>query len=470
MTQGVKVLSEFKEVAFVPTGSIAPRQTGHANWLPRSQAAVRPDHFENGFRKMMALMVISIFLFLSPAFAKELPRDLERAIRSSLETHPDVASAQANMLAARAQVTAGEYRWFPRGDFGVRAGKPGDRYSSAAINQTLWDGGRLDAEFDNTKANESIAIAGKSVTAQDIAIRAAVAYLNVLRTREQLAAAEKNAALHSAMLETVKTRQESGVGVISDVSMATSRLQQARASLEMWRGEVVRSEAAYESVCGERPVGELSAVSDWELNLQGDALMDKVKAQSPILERLRHEVTAAEASVRSKAAAKLPSVNARLERVNYIGAAAATANQSTLFSVSLQWQTDAALTQRYQVEAAEQKVVAARLALQSKERELIETTSSYLQDYQAGKNRGRELFRFFLSADETVGMFQRLFVVGRRSWPEVLNSLQDRYSALGQEIEVRHQTLIARLRLAFILGEMDAILSLPSGQSLAIVK
>ncbi len=118
-----------------------------------------------------------------------------------------------------------------------------------------------------------------------------------------------------------------------------------------------------------------------------------------------------------------------------------------------------ALTQRFRVEAAQHAVNAAQHALASQERQLLQTASNYWADYTTALNRSEELEKFSVSAAETVTLFKRQFTIGRRSWPEVTNTLQDLYSAQSQKVDAKYAVMASRMRLAFVGGEFDYLLS-----------
>lgn len=184
-----------------------------------------------------------------------------------------------------------------------------------------------------------------------------------------------------------------------------------------------------------------------------DALISKVLSRSPSLQKLKEEVRAAEANVKSARAALFPTLFARVDNTKYFGSG--PLDNDTRFSVNFQWQNDVALTQRYRVEAAQHAVTASQHALASEERILTQTTENYWADYMVAIERKDELERFSKSATETVSLFKRQFTLGRRSWPEVTNTLQDLYSAQSQKTDAKYAAMIARVRLAFIAGELD---------------
>jgi len=56
---------------------------------------------------MLVFLTTSTHSLAAPA----LPEEMTSAIRSAMQTHPDVMVANSRMLSATSQVTAGGYRW-----------------------------------------------------------------------------------------------------------------------------------------------------------------------------------------------------------------------------------------------------------------------------------------------------------------------------------------------------------------------
>ncbi len=416
--------------------------------------------WKNGLLKWLAvfLLLISAASVHAESNSQVLPEEMLSAIGAAMQKHPDVLSADSQMLSAKSQVQAGEYRWYPRAEVSVRTGERGDRYSTIGLNQTLWDNGKLNADFAAAKAGESAALASKYTAMQSIGIAAATAYFDVARAREQKEVAEENVNEHKKLHSSVLKRGDGGIGSKSDITLTTSRLQQARATVKQWEGEVARAEAAYLSVIGVTPPSNgLPLVAMWEVVGGKDGLATRVIARAPSMQKLREDIKAAEATVMSRRAELFPTVFARVDNTRYFGSG--PFDSDTRFSVNFQWQNDVALTQRYQVEAAQHALTAAQHGLASEERQLLQTASNYWADYTTASNRSEELDKFSISAAETVKLFKRQFTIGRRSWPEVTNTLQDLYSAQSQKVDAKYAVMASRIRLAFVGGEFDYLLN-----------
>lgn len=386
-----------------------------------------------------------------------LPEEMLAAIRSATQGHPDVMAANAQMLAAKSQVEAGAYRWYPKAEAAIRTGERGDRYATMGLNQTLWDNGKINADFDAAKATEQASKSAKIAAMREIAMAASTAYLNVVRAREQKAVAHENVNEHSVLQASVLRRNDNGIGSKSDVTLTTSRLQQARAIERQWQGAIERAEAEYFSVVGAAVAsGGLPLPVAWNVPGGQEGLMSRVVETSPSMQKLRDEVKVAEAMVASAKAQLFPTLFARVDNTQYFGSG--PFDNDTRFSVNMQWQNDVALTQRYRVDAAQHKVTAAKYAVEAEERSLLQSAKNYWADYVTAVSRIEELSKFSESAFETVKLFKRQFTIGRRSWPEVTNTLQDLYSARSQKVEAEYVAMASRMQLAIVGGELDYLI------------
>jgi adhesin transport system outer membrane protein len=403
------------------------------------------------------LLMLSAFNVMAASDMSQIPEEMLLAIRSAIQAHPDVMVANSKMFAAKSQVEAGQYRWYPRAEVNVRTGERGDRYSTIGLNQTLWDNGKINADFEAAKARELAALSGKNVAMQSIGIAAAIAYLDVARAREQKVVAEENVNEHKKLHASVLRRGDGGIGSKSDVTLTTSRLQQARAMEKQWLGVMARAEASYLSVVGAPVAADtLPLIKTWDVVGGESGLVSRVVERAPSMQQLREEVKVAEAAVDSAKALLLPALYARVDNTRYFGSG--PFDSDTRFSVNFQWQNDVALTQRFQVDSAQHMVTAAKQALEAEERILVQSASNYWADYTTAQSRSEELAKFSESAAETVKLFKRQFTIGRRSWPEVTNTLQDLYSARSQQVDAKYAAMTSRIQLAFVGGEMDYLL------------
>ncbi len=413
--------------------------------------------------------VVCVFVCFAAAAesAPLLPTELDSAIRSSMNNHPDVVSANRQSSASASEVKAGEFRWYPQitasysnGSRSVSSsGGDNSKLISLGIRQSIWDGGRINSAYDISKATQYADSSQEGYAREQIGMRVSDAYFAVVRARAALAVAQKNVEEHQALHSIISRRSDAGLNARSDVVLAVTRLQQAKAILEQVKGQLGNANASYFSVVNEHPPEVMGGVGDLGQAGSLATLIDSAKSRSRVLAKLRYELDAAEANVRFKKAELMPNLYASVNRIQYPQGGLYYPDETRLM-VNIEWQNDIALSKRFHVDSAEYKVMGAKSALESADRQISQAVTESWEGLVSAQRRVEELNKYSESALETVSMFRSQFTVGRRSWPDVLNSLQDAYSSKNQLVDAKYQEAVTRLRLAFMVGEFDSYVSL----------
>ena len=170
------------------------------------------------------------------------------AIEQTLLTNPNIQSSAFNVDAAdalRRQAVAG---YLPSidlvlargleksGNTTTRAtgddGRRFDRFErSLTLNQMLYDGFSTANFVKQQNSVLSATTERLSTTLENTALRAAQAYLEVLRRDQIVALSESNLAQHDETLAKIEERFESGVGTKVDVVQTKGRRAQSKSSV-----------------------------------------------------------------------------------------------------------------------------------------------------------------------------------------------------------------------------------------------
>jgi len=410
------------------------------------------------------LFITLIALLFSPVLLAEfdLPNDLDHAIKTALVTHPEIAGANANVMVAQSALDAGEYRWFPTVDIGLRAANDDNHAIVAGISQTLWDAGRINSIYAADEALFAQSRSARLETLEAVGTRTTTAYLDILKARDQVKVAADNVIEHRLLLTSISNRERGGIGTASDVSLATSRMQSARATSDFWAGEERRTIVAYIAIVGEEPSPTMNETGNWNWSEDKDSTVHQAITRSPILDKLRSDIDVAEANAETAEAELYPTLSARLEHREYIGGVDNNSFETdTPISLNLDWQSDVVLTQRFRVDAAKHQITVAKQQLAAAERQVTQTVAFYWEDYTTAINRELELEKFANSAEKTLGQFRRQFNIGRRSWPEVMNAVLDVNRANTDYVTAKYNAMSASANLAFLAGKMDDYILIP---------
>ena len=222
----------------------------------RAQAAAAIPGLEQGFAG--ATYRIAVLTGRAPgtltaelAEAKPVPRgpaEVAAGIPAdTLRQRPDVRSAERNLAAATARIGVAEAQLYPglrlSGNIGTSAFSLGGLFSAitgsilAAVDQTLFDGGRLRSQLRSQQAATEGALASyrQSVLTALEDVENALAALTAARARQTEFATALEAANNSAILARIQYR--SGLTSFDQLLAIESRLVSAREGLASSRAD-----------------------------------------------------------------------------------------------------------------------------------------------------------------------------------------------------------------------------------------
>ena len=170
------------------------------------------------------------------------PLTLRQAIITGLETNPELASVSSEQQAAAWRVRQAFARYVPSVDMQAETGLEatdtpviaGERLNrrrvTLTLTQLLFDGFGTSAEARRRNALAESAGHRTIEAAEFVALNIVSGFMNVLRRRELLKAAEENIADHEAILNRIDDGATSGKFNQADLAQVQSRLEQARAN------------------------------------------------------------------------------------------------------------------------------------------------------------------------------------------------------------------------------------------------
>ncbi|QLI81009.1 TolC family outer membrane protein [Chitinibacter fontanus] len=214
-----------------------------------------------------SLCTIAVFAALAhSAAAAPLPQVVEKL----LQTSPDILSDVGQRRASDAAVDKAKSGYYPRIDLSVGAGREytndlstrtnfggGTDYNrqeaQAILTQMLFDGMATKNEVARQRARQLGAAHRLANTSEDIALKTAEAYLDVLRQQELVALTQANLDAHLSTAEQVKLRTSGGFGRKSDDEQIDARVSLAKANLSAAQSSLNEAKIAYMRLVGEVP-------------------------------------------------------------------------------------------------------------------------------------------------------------------------------------------------------------------------
>lgn len=127
------------------------------------------------------------------------------------------------------------------------------QHKQIVISQLLFDGGALLNRVASAKTQYEAAYQLKLLQMNQLGLRAAAAYLAVLRSQEMKIIASENLQLHKRRLSQESDRYRGGAGTIAEYNLSKSRMEQAQFLWNKITLELENAKSAYREVIGHYP-------------------------------------------------------------------------------------------------------------------------------------------------------------------------------------------------------------------------
>lgn len=397
------------------------------------------------------------------AFPAGIDPELASAASRAIDANPAMHAARLGLRASHNDIRAAKWLYGPSVSVtgyafegGTSAVRGNNVTANLTVDQPIWQGGRAEASVDRAKASERQSEAETDETAQDLALRVTNIYFVLVGARARMQALEAGLAEHRGLVGSIERRVAQEVSPRVDLELARSRTNQlldqqttakAQAAASLRQLRVLLNDPDY------APAADPGYDAAIHHPPEGGAV-DQATRCSPTRKRLQAEALIARADQRIARADYLPRVSAQFNANEVTGnriGVAVTAGTSGGLS-----QFEAERSARLRRQAAEVRVGAADMELQT------DLAGDFAENSNA-RDRISSSRAAAVSARAVTDSFQRQFVVGRRSWVEVMNAALEVTQAqvAVKDAEVSAMASAARIQLRTCRWQPEPPLSRP---------
>ncbi|HEX6613753.1 MAG TPA: TolC family outer membrane protein [Rhodanobacteraceae bacterium] len=339
----------------------------------------------------------------------------------------------------------------------------------ATLDQTLFDFGK----FEQLRASHSQAASGDAnyqAAEQDLILRTATAYFNVLTAEDELRFAKANEQALAKQLDQAQQRFNVGLSAITDVDAAKAQHDAAAAAVIQAQNVVFDNREALSQITG-KPVGELNKLTD---NLPLDkpqpdeinAWVDLALRSNPALQSQRDQVQAFQHEIGVARAGHLPTLDAQVSYTDSprwgspVGTgvpdyAFDSKSHDTVVGLVLQVPIfSGGYTHSRVRQAIAQRDEQADI-LEQDRRNVVRNTRSAFNAIEAGISEVEAQKQAVVSAQKALEATQAGFEVGTRTIVDVLISQQNLFQAQSNYSQARHAFVVNQLTLKNAAGTLD---------------
>ncbi len=379
---------------------------------------------------------------------------MDQAVMAALQSHPAVRSAQERVKQAESEIKAAKSGYKPQIQGGLEnqiSARANNSYDSrftyqATVNaqQMLLDFGKVAGQVDKARAQETLGQAQLSLSADDVALATAQAWLDVYLQQSLVQLAQDQLAAMTAIADLVADRVAKGATSRSDIAQARSRVNAVRAQLLGAESEAMRARLTLMHLTGQS--GPVDIIGGIPAQLSGaSCLVDDVSGS--------HYVHIAAAN-RDSAQADLAMANAqRMPSLSLNGDAGyALTKGSRLYG---EYRTTGQIGLKvsmplYQGGGTQARAQSARYGLRSAEEavqqaelEQRQRLSATRAQYEGWRQREPVLADRVDNIDTTRGLYRQQYLyLGTRTLIDLLNAEQEYHGArveLTQALQIQYR-------------------------------
>lgn len=385
---------------------------------------------------------------------------IENFIAESIANSPSILSKVSMVNSALSSEEAAKWQYFPTPTLSTEQGKGGERTSIARLQQPLWAGGRIDAEYNKAKSTTGAAKMSVDEVRQNVILSISqafnsviTAYGHVLVYRDAIERLEKHK-------EMIVRRITQGISPQSELLLVNARLVQAKTDYSIALAAQERALAGLEQwVSRKVTIDELSPILPQRSCgallppvYQNGRFVEEVLTTHPGILRYNEQLRAAQYDVDIKKAALMPNLYAKVEK--QWSSVSPDSGDPILFNIGVQYTPGAGLSSLSAVETARANLIALENDKKAFEFELKQKVSSEWSDYLFTSQRYENYLIAIDSTQKTAESYERLFIAGKRSWLDVLNAEREWTSAQITLSDVQAYLISTPVRLKIYANEM----------------
>jgi adhesin transport system outer membrane protein len=421
--------------------------------------------------RFLLALVIAIFPFVSDAM------ELNDIVADTIQAHPAILEQVHVFRQTDRDRDVAASGWRPSVDLQASTGKYETEspftqnvlreYNSSraelAVTQNLFNGFDTTYQQEQTEARLQSSLFEIFDTADNIALDAVQAYVDVLRQQQLVALADKNVSNHERILAQIRERSESGVGRRSELQQTEGRVARAHASLIAQQNNLQDAESRLHEMLGRYVV--VSKMKKPELpehpGKSLDELIDIALDKHPAIRVASYNVKASLADSSRARSVNYPKLDLQLAKEvgNDISGLEGNLDETRLvlnLSYNLYRGGADRASQRRAISAVHQNQEFARKV----QRQVINTLRLAWAADQSLTKQMDFLSDHIERSRETVESYGEEFFIGQRDLIDLLNAENELNTAQNQHTNAYFDAMAARYRILEGIGILFPALNL----------
>lgn len=377
---------------------------------------------------------------------------LREVVQIAVETNPLIGREAKRKDAADAAFEAAKSGYFLKLDWTYGTGTERSLNSSTGqnwvklsrqtetmvANQMLWDGLGTRSEVERRRSISDAAAYKVHSVAEEVALQAVDAYLDVLKNQELLAYARENLQAHARTFDQVKLRSDKGVGRRADLDQVEARMSLASANVRAAESTLREAEITFQRVVGRNPIALAPVQEARALPGSPDEAVKIGLANHPRLKSAYADIE--QAAAQRELARSLWSPRLELE-ASYSNNRSLDGvpgpNRDRLIMVLLKWNLFRGGFDYHRLRETAYQIDEATEISRNTTREVENAVRLAHNNYTTAVERLPALERYVKSSDATRVSYAQQFSIGQRTLLDLLDSENEYYTARKEYLNTK---------------------------------
>lgn len=424
-------------------------------------------------KKSHFIAVSSAAIFITAGAGTAQAETLQEAVNVLLQTNPELRATSYSRNINDEVVRQAKADYYPKIDFEAGAGieefqTPDDvsldpRTYRLGLRQNLFTGFATKNNVRRTKAHVRSAAYQIRDTANNVALNAAKAYLDVLLKQQIVDLANENLVIHKRIQDQIKLRSGSGVSRKADLDQIKSRLALAEANVVNTKANLIDAETKFQAVVGHAPKDIVIPASlDDMMPANLEEAERLAAAEHPRLMSTSSDLEAREAQYDIAKAPYYPVFDLELDKTweDEIFINPEPKRESWLAMLRLRWNLFNGLRDNARKKETAYQIDEAKEIRNNAYREVIESIRLSWASYEATLERLGYLQDRVTSAEKTAKAYGKQWNIGQRTLLDVLDSEAEVINAKEKLYEAQNEKMVAQYRILDGLGRLVPALGL----------
>jgi adhesin transport system outer membrane protein len=406
---------------------------------------------------------------------------LEQVVSDSMLQNPEVAAALNAKRAVAEEVREAVGGRYPDIDLLLGVGyewtdSPTTRSAGdgtqelwrqeATVNfrQMLFDGLATESEIQRQEARLASADARVREVADQFALDTARSYLELIRRQELLRLSKEHLYNHVRIYDQIRKRSESGLGSLSSIQQAESRLALAEVNMLAADNNLRDAKANYIRVVGVEPPEQFEVPMGLNVPASLDDALEQAAANQPTLQLAASDIEAAKAQYEAAYSRRLPTFHFEMERTLFNDIDGVNGdNEDFTAMLRLRYNLYNGGSDDARIRKTQYQIHEAEEIRNSADRQVVQSLGLSWNAYEILAQQVTFLEQYVASTEKTRDSYQKQFDIGQRSLLDLLDTENEVFSAKNTLTDSTFDYLIAQYRVINGTGQLLSALdvSLP---------